>query len=256
MKEFKKDHLTVRIHETRDAMGKDAANGISACIHTLLAKQNEINIVFAAAPSQNEVLASLVEDPTIPWERINAFHMDEYVGLPVGAPQTFGSFLKEHIFARVPFRTVNYIDASAENADAECLRYAELLRAYPTDIVVMGIGENGHVAFNDPPVADFCDPKAVKTVELDPICRNQQVNDGCFPTLSDVPTTAITLTVPCLTAGKHLFCIVPAKTKAEAVRNTLCGEIAEACPASVLRRHPSAVLYLDGDSSTLLPEVL
>ena len=256
MKELKKDLLTVRIHETRTAMGKDAASDIAACIHTLLSEKETLNIIFAAAPSQNEVLAALVEDPTVPWERINAFHMDEYIGLPVGAPQTFGSFLKEHIFARVPFRTVNYIDASAENADAECLRYAALLRDHPTDIVVMGIGENGHIAFNDPPVADFKDPKAVKTVLLDPICRNQQVNDGCFPTLSDVPTTALTLTVPCLTAGAHLFCIVPAKTKAEAVRSTLCGEISETCPASVLRSHPSAVLYLDKDSSALLPQAL
>ena len=256
MKQLKKDLLEIRIHETRDEMGKDAASGIAACIRTLLAEKTEVNLVFAAAPSQNEVLAALVADKTIPWERVNAFHMDEYVGLPVGAPQTFGSFLREHIFAHVPVRSVHYINAAAEDADAECLRYAELLRAYPTDVVVMGIGENGHVAFNDPPVADFCDPKAVKTVELDPICRNQQVHDGCFKTLSDVPTTAITLTVPSLTAGKHLFCIVPAKTKAEAVRATLLGEISEVCPASVLRRHPSAVLYLDGDSSALLPEVL
>ena len=145
-----------------------------------------------------------------------------------------------------------YIDITAADAEAECDRYAALLAGNPTDIVVMGIGENGHIAFNDPPVADFCDARAVKPVELDEICRNQQVNDGCFAKLEDVPKTAITLTVPTLFAGDHLFCIVPAKTKANAVRATLNDEICEKCPATVLRRHGSAVLYLDGDSSALL----
>ena len=138
------------------------------------------------------------------------------------------------------------------SGDAEMKRNAELLAEYPVDIVVMGIGENGHIAFNDPPVADFADPKAVKPVELDPICRNQQVNDGCFARLEDVPRTAITLTVPTLFAGKHLFCIVPAKSKANAVRATIHHQIGEICPATVLRRHKSAVLYLDADSSALL----
>ena len=183
---------------------------------------------------------------------MNAFHMDEYIGLSADAPQGFGNFLKAHIFGLAPFKSVNYIDISAKDPDKECERYAALLAEYPTDIVVMGIGENGHIAFNDPPVADFNDPKAVKPVLLDEICRNQQVNDGCFATLDDVPKYAITLTVPTLFAGDHLFCIVPAKTKANAVKATLCGEIGEACPATVLRRHPSAILYLDGDSSALV----
>ena len=209
-------------------------------------------MIFAAAPSQNEVLASLALDKEIPWERVNAFHMDEYIGLPADAPQGFGNFLKAHIFGLAPFKSVNYMDISAEDAEAECARYSALLAQYPTDIVVMGIGENGHIAFNDPPVADFADPKAVKPVLLDEICRNQQVNDGCFATIDDVPKYAITLTVPTLFAGKNLFCIVPAKTKANAVKATICGEIGEACPATILRRHENAILYLDGDSSSLL----
>ena len=209
-------------------------------------------MIFAAAPSQNEVLAFLAADREIPWNRVNAFHMDEYIGLSADAPQGFGNFLKTHIFGLAPFRSVNYIDISAKDAEGECARYAALLSEYPTDIVVMGIGENGHIAFNDPPVADFADTKAVKPVPLDEICRNQQVNDGCFASISDVPKYAITLTVPTLFAGKYLFCIVPAKTKANAVKETLCGEIGEACPATVLRRHENAVLYLDEDSSALL----
>ena len=252
MKPMKKDLLTVNIYETRDEMGKAAGADIKAKILELLSKKETINMIFAAAPSQNEVLASLAADPEIPWNRVNAFHMDEYIGLPADAPQGFGNFLKNAIFGRAPFKSVNYINISAPDAEKECERYAALLAANPTDIVVMGIGENGHIAFNDPPVADFVDKKMVKPVQLDEVCRNQQVNDGCFATLNDVPKTAITLTVPTLFAGDHLFCIVPAKTKANAVRATIVGEIGEHCPATILRRHASAILYLDSDSSALL----
>lgn len=252
MKTLKKDLLTVNIYSTRDEMGKAAASDVKACILSLLEKKETINMIFAAAPSQNEVLAALANDSEIPWNRVNAFHMDEYIGLPADAPQGFGNFLKDHIFRIANFKSVNYINISAPDAEEECRRYSELLAKYPTDIVVMGIGENGHIAFNAPPVADFNDPKAVKPVQLDEICRNQQVNDGCFAHIDQVPKTAITLTVPTLTSGDHLFCIVPAATKAKAVKATVCGEIGEHCPATALRRHKSAVLYLDGDSSSLL----
>lgn len=252
MNTFKKDLLTVNIYDSRSEMGKAAGADIKACILSLLEKKETINMIFAAAPSQNEVLESLATDKEIPWNRVNAFHMDEYIGLSKDAPQGFGNFLKAHIFGLADFKSVNYIDISAPDADAECARYSALLKEYPTDIVVMGIGENGHIAFNDPPVADFNDTKAVKPVALDEICRNQQVNDGCFAKIDDVPKTAITLTVPTLFAGDHLFCIVPAKTKAKAVYATVNGEIGEHCPATVLRRHESAILYLDNDSSSLL----
>ena len=254
MKSFKTDLLNVQIHDTRAEMGAAAAADIKACLLALMKEKDKVNVIFAAAPSQNEVLAALAADKEIPWERVRAFHMDEYIGLAAGAPQAFGNFLREHIFGLVDMASVHYIDAAAPDAEAECARYAEILRQYPVDVVVMGIGENGHIAFNDPPVADFADPRTVKPVALDEICRNQQVHDGCFATLDDVPKTAITLTVPALLAGKHLFCIVPAATKAEAVRATLQSEIGEHCPATALRRHASAVLYLDGDSSALLKE--
>ena len=244
--------MNVNIYETRTKMGEAAAADIKACILSLLQKKETINMIFAAAPSQNEVLAALATDADIPWNRVNAFHMDEYIGLSADAPQGFGNFLKAHIFGLAPFKSVHYIDISAVDAEKECARYAALLAQYPTDIVVMGIGENGHIAFNDPPVANFNDPQAVKPVALDEVCRNQQVNDGCFAKLDDVPKTAITLTVPTLFAGEHLFCIVPAKTKANAVKATLCDDVTEHCPATILRRHKNAVLYLDGDSSSLL----
>lgn len=252
MRSFQTDLLSVQVHDSRAGMGAAAAADIKACLLALMQEKDKVNVIFAAAPSQNEVLAALAADKEILWERVNAFHMDEYIGLAAGAPQAFGNFLREHIFGLVNMGCVQYIDATASDAEAECARYSELLKEYPVDVVVMGIGENGHIAFNDPPVADFCDPYLVKPVALDEVCRNQQVHDGCFATLDDVPKTAITLTVPALLAGKHLFCIVPAATKAQAVRATLKGEIGEHCPATALRRHASAVLYLDPDSSALL----
>ena len=250
-KEFKVDKLTVKLSDTRAEMGALAAAEIYATIRTLLAEREEINMIFAAAPSQNEVLASLLTYPDIPWERINAFHMDEYIGLPKTAPQRFGNFLADHIFNHAPFRSVNYIDSSAE-AEDECRRYTDLLKKYPTDIVVMGIGENGHIAFNDPGVADFNDPATIKLAKLDDVCRMQQVHDGCFSSIDEVPTHAFTLTCPTLVRATFKFCIVPATTKAAAVRRTLTGEVSDECPATLLRTVEGAVMYLDNDSASLL----
>ena len=252
MRELTVDKLQIKIFETRNEMGQCAAKDIKERFCSLLAEKDEINVIFAAAPSQNDVLASLVTDKDIEWNRINAYHMDEYIGLDKDAPQGFGNFLKAHIFGLVPFKSVNYIDSTATNPDAEAARYSELLVNNPTDVVVRGIGENGHIAFNDPPVADFKDTKVVKPVKLDEICRNQQVNDGCFAKIDDVPTHALTLTVPTLVKAPYLFCIVPAPTKANAVKETLTGSIDEHCPASILRLQENAILYLDGDSSSLI----
>ena len=252
MKTFLHDKLKVEIYENRTLMGEAAARDIKAKIAELLAEKQEINMIFAAAPSQNDVLQSLVEDKEIEWNRVNAYHMDEYIGLDKDAPQGFGNFLKAHIFGLVPFKSVNYIDITTTNPEAEAERYGKLLNENPTDIVIMGIGENGHIAFNDPPVADFKDEKTVKPVKLDEICRQQQVNDGCFDSIDNVPTHAMTLTVPTLIRAPYLFCIVPAPTKARAVYETLNGSIDEHCPASVLRTHSNAKLYLDNESSKLL----
>lgn len=252
MYNLKKDKLDVKIYENRTLMGEGAAKDIGDKMKELLSEKKEINMIFAAAPSQNDVLLALVNDPEIEWNRVNAYHMDEYVGLAADAPQGFGNFLKAHIFGLAPFKSVNYIDCTAKDPEAECERYGKLLSDNPTDIVVMGIGENGHIAFNDPGVADFKDTKTVKVVELDEICRQQQVNDGCFKEIGDVPTHALTLTVPTLVKAPYLFCIVPAPTKAWAVRETLEGTIDEHCPASILRTQDNAILYLDADSSKLL----
>ena len=251
MIQYKKDKLTVKVYETRNAMGISAAQEISSCIKKLLADKESINMLFAAAPSQNEMLAALAGDSLIPWERIHAFNMDEYVGIAKDAPQGFANFLKSALFDKVPFASVNLLDCTAEPRE-EAKRYSELLRAHPLDIVCMGIGENGHIAFNDPHVADFNDSELVKIVDLDEVCRMQQVHDGCFAAFEDVPQYALTLTVPALHHAEYHFCVVPAAAKAQAVKNTVEGEIGEKCPATILRITENAVLYCDADSGSLL----
>lgn len=249
-KEFQVDKLKTKVFATRQEMGAGAAEDMARVLKDILEKKNEANIIFAAAPSQNEFFESLLQIQGIDWERVNAFHMDEYIGLPASVPQRFGNFLKDKIFDKAAFQSVNLINGNAENLEEEIKRYTHLLKSKPADIVCMGIGENGHIAFNDPHVALFDDPAMVKIVELDEKCKMQQVNDDCFSRLEDVPTHALTLTIPALMSGQYIFCMVPGKTKAEAVANTLMGEIEEACPASILRTHNRAVLYLDADSGS------
>ncbi|NLY17383.1 MAG: glucosamine-6-phosphate deaminase [Clostridiaceae bacterium] len=248
LKELTAGKLKVRIYDNRKSLGANAALDVASKIRELLKEKPEINMIFAAAPSQNEFLENLLKED-IEWNRINAFHMDEYIGLDPDAPQGFGNFLKDRLFGKADFKSVNYINGNAEDPKAECERYADLLKKYPTDIVCFGIGENGHLAFNDPPVADFEDPVMAKIVELDPVCRQQQVNDGCFASLDLVPTHAITITIPGLMAGKYLYGMVPGKTKTEAVARTVRENITTECPATILRNHDNAILYTDSDSA-------
>jgi glucosamine-6-phosphate deaminase len=247
-----KDRLAVKVYENREIMGSAAAGMVAEKVKTLLAEQDFVNIIFASAPSQNEFLAALSRVGTIEWERVNAFHMDEYIGLPDNDSRSFAYYLDDKILGRRNFRSINYINGNAPDIGGECRRYAKMLTSYPTDIVCLGIGENGHLAFNDPHVADFHDTSLVKMVKLDAECRHQQVNDGCFDHLSEVPAYAITLTIPALMAGKYVYCVVPGKQKARAVYNTLNKEIIEKYPATILRGHADAVLFLDKDSSSLL----
>jgi glucosamine-6-phosphate deaminase len=250
--ELKKEMLKVKIFHRREKMGEEVAHDVSDTIQKLLRHKDEINMIFAAAPSQNDFIKELIADKFIKWQKINAFHMDEYIGLNEEAPQGFGNFLKNRIFGKVPFKSVHYINGQAEDLSDECNRYAGLLQKYPVDIVCLGIGENGHIAFNDPPVADFQDQEYVKVVTLEQACRQQQVNDGCFATLNEVPAKAFTLTIPSLMKANYMFCIVPTKLKAEAVYRTLNDEISEKCPATILRTKRDAILYLDKDSASLL----
>ncbi|MBN8824292.1 MULTISPECIES: glucosamine-6-phosphate deaminase [unclassified Spirosoma] len=249
--EFTVDTLAVKLFDTRQILGQAAAHEAAEAIRGLLQKQQTVNIIFAAAPSQNEFLAGLASQPGIDWERINAFHMDEYVNLAEDAPQRFGNFLSDRLFSKVPLKAVYYLNGNTD-PDAECNRYAELLQEYPTDIVCMGIGENCHIAFNDPHVAHFDDPVLVKKVGLDLTSRWQQVHDGCFATLSDVPEYALTLTIPALIKAPAIFCMVPAAHKAEAIHHTLTDEISEQYPSTILRQHGNATLFIDRESGARL----
>lgn len=240
IKSFKKDNLKINIFKTRAEMGKAAAEDIAVCIERLLEQKESINMVFAAAPSQNDMLENLIKH-TVRWDRINAFHMDEYEGLTKEDKASFGNYLNEHIFGKVKFKNVYYV------ADYG-LQYEKMLKENRIDIVCLGIGENGHIAFNDPGVADFNDSQKIKMVRLDNICRMQQVHDGCFENLDSVPEYAYTLTVPEMVSADYMFCVVPATTKAQAVFDTVNDKIDENCPATIMRRHKNAIMYCDADS--------
>jgi glucosamine-6-phosphate deaminase len=245
------EHLAVLTYSSRVEMGTAAAGDVQAAIDGAIASRGSARIILASAPSQNEFLEVLT-GADIPWNRVTIFHMDEYVGVAAGHPASFRAYQQAHVLAKFQPHAFHGIRGEAGDLQAECDRYAALLAEAPIDIVCLGIGENGHLAFNDPPVADFADPQLVKVVELDEVCRQQQVNDGCFPSLADVPRQAITLTIPALFGGRESFCVVPGPRKAAAVHAALTGPLATACPASILRTHRAARLYLDSESAALL----
>lgn len=251
MKTLINDLLETRIYNTRAELGEAAAQNAADYINSLLSSKEDVNIVFAAAPSQNEFLASL-RKKDVDWQRINAFHMDEYIGIDKEAPQRFGNYLNEHIFSHVKMKSIHYLFGENSSPEALCEEYTRLLKEYPTDIIFMGIGENGHIAFNDPHEAFFDDPLWVKIVSLDNTCRTQQINDGCFSNIENVPLQAVTLTIPALMEANRIFCIVPAPSKANAILATVKGSITQDCPASILRRHKATTLYCDVQSADLL----
>ncbi|RUL87796.1 6-phosphogluconolactonase [Tautonia sociabilis] len=253
--EWTVDRLRVRVFEDRARLGRAAAADVAGAIASRQRQAGRANVIFAAAPSQDEFLTALVGMGQVDWSGVVGFHMDEYLGLDADHPASFRRYLHEHIFrlANLPPDRLRLIPGEQTDRPLKtCLDYEDLLRAEPPDVVCAGIGENGHLAFNDPPVADFLDPVLIKVVRLDHACRVQQVNDGCFPSLDDVPTHAYTLTVPALLSAPVVSVVVPGPRKADAVLATLNGPISESCPATALRRHEGAVLYLDRDSARLV----
>lgn len=247
---FAVDSLKVEVYDDRGQAGRAAAVAVAKAISARQAEAGRANVIFAAAPSQDEMLAGLVADRSVDWSRVAAFHMDEYLGIAADHPASFRRYLQEHLFGLVDVRDLHLIPGEAtDRPSLACVAYEEILLRSPTDVVCAGIGENGHLAFNDPPVADFLDPLTIKVVRLDRACREQQVHDGCFDQLADVPTHAFTLTVPALLRAPTLAVVVPGPRKADAVLATLRGPISESCPASALRRHAGATLYLDRDSA-------
>jgi glucosamine-6-phosphate deaminase len=239
--------LTLIRSEKRADMAEIAAIDIAEAIRRHLRDKPKIRMIFAAAPSQEDMLAALIHQPDIDWSRVQAFHMDDYVGLPPDAPQGFGNWLKSRLFEKVPFEEVRLIDTSA-TPEESVRSYEALLSEASIDIICLGIGANGHLAFNDPVVSEFDEPSDVKIVPLDEINRRQQVSDGCFETLEDVPKIAITLTVPMLMSAEELFCVVPGEIKRQAVWRTLHEPISTSCPSTILRTHKNCRFYIDGQS--------
>jgi glucosamine-6-phosphate deaminase len=252
LRSFAVDSLRACVYPTTADLAAAAAAAAAQALRSALACQPAAAAIVASATSQVAFLDALVAQPGIDWPRVTLFHMDEYLGIAPDHPASFRRFLRERFHHRLPVHAFHYIQGDCLEPLAECNRYAQLLRAQPIDLCCLGIGENGHLAFNDPPVARFDDPDAVKLVQLDAACRQQQVGEGCFPSFDAVPQYALTLTLPALVAAATLLCIVPERRKATAVRNALRGPIAPACPASFLRRQPHCTLFLDADSAGLL----
>lgn len=245
---LQRDALTVVVAPSEDAMARSAAELAAQRIAAAVQQRGRARVAFAAAPSQSRFLAHLRADASVPWEAVEAFHLDEYLGLAADAPQRFRAYLDTHLFDHVPLARVHYLEPYDQEPEAAGRAYAARLAERPLDVACIGIGENAHLAFNDPHVADFDDPELVKVVELDLACRTQQVHDGCFGRLDDVPTRALTLTLPAIHAAHAIVCVVPGERKAAAVERTLEGPIGSDCPATILRTHPGATLFLDDRS--------
>src|SRR5258708_15812391 len=242
------EQLEIEVYDTRAEMGAASAAKFAEKLRQVLAERGQAAVVFASAPSQNEFLASL-RAQDLDWARVTAFHMDEYVGLAADHPASFRRYIREHLLDHVPVARFHELRGEAPDAEAECERYAALLREAQPALVAMGIGENGHLAFMDPPVCDFNDPRDVKVVDLDDVCRMQQVHDGCFAAFPDVPSRALSLTIPVFMRIAHAVVTVPGPTKRAAVRAAVQGPVTEQCPASILRRHADAALYLNKESA-------
>ncbi len=243
------DLLPVSVYRTDEEMGTAAADAAAATITEAVGERGEAGVVFATGNSQLTFMAALRQITGIPWSRVRVFHMDEYVNLAPGHPASFPAFLKRHLLRHIRPAAFHPLSAPAGDLEAACEAYAGLLRKAPVDLCAMGIGENGHIAFNDPPYADFNDPRWVKVVELDEVSRRQQVGEGHFAALEEVPTHALTLTIPALLAARRILCIVPEVRKAAAVTRALTGPVEDECPASILRRQEHAHLYLDAEAA-------
>ncbi len=244
------DQLPITIYPTNEQLGAAAAAEAAGIIERAIREQDEANVILATGNSQTTFLAALRVQSEIDWAKVNVFHMDEYVGIDPNHPASFPNFLRQHLLSHVTPKAFFPVSGRAAEVAATCAEYARLLRAHPADLCALGYGENGHLAFNDPPFADFDDPVWVKPVKLAEASRRQQVGEGHFGTLAEVPTHAITLTIPALLAAKRVLAIVPEARKADAVYRALKTPIREDCPGSILRRAPHAHLFLDRDSAS------
>lgn len=244
--------MRVDVAPDKKTLGRRAAKDGAALLRAAIGARGRANIILATGASQFDTLAGLIAEPDIAWHRVTVFHLDEYVGLSVTHPASFRKYLWErfHKLLPVPLAGFHYIDAETDPA-GECARLSELIARHPIDVAFVGIGENGHLAFNDPP-ADFETDVPYLLVNLDEACRRQQLGEGWFPTLGDVPTRAVSMSCRQILKSGHIVCSVPDRRKAEAVRGAVEGAVTPIVPASILQRHGSTTLYLDGESASLL----
>jgi glucosamine-6-phosphate deaminase len=252
VKSFQTDNLQVKIFNDKAEMGEASADFVSRHLLEATSKNGHANINLATGTSQFPFLEAL-KKKYVEWKKITVFHLDEYIGLSDQHPASFRKYLKERILDEVKPKKILFLNGDSTDIKSEIANYERMLKNNIIDIACIGIGENGHIAFNDPPVADFNDPHLVKVVQLDEACRKQQLGEGWFPTLADVPREALSLTIPAIMRCKVISCVVPDERKSTAVYNALYGEISTACPASVLRRHTDAVLFLDKFAASGLP---
>jgi glucosamine-6-phosphate deaminase len=249
---FRVGKLTVKIYEDARALGDAAAAEVAERLEALAGQHREVGVIFATGASQMETLRALTSRNDVPWNQVVGFHMDDYIGISDQHPASFRRYLRERLTDLVPINRFYGIDGNKPNPEQVCHEYADLLRSYQPSICLLGIGENGHLAFNDPAEANFEDPLVAKIVSLDDVCREQQANEGWFGSAGEVPRQAITLTIPTLYRVPELICSVPGPRKAHIVKRSLYEAISTQCPATILRTHPKTTVYLDRASAAQL----
>ena len=245
--------MNIDVSDSKQEMGRKAAADGAEHIRRAIAQRGEANIIVATGASQFEMLSAVAAAPDIRWDRVTGFHLDEYVGLPITHPASFRLYLWQRLVSRLPLpmRAFHFVDGESSDPRGECRRLGEIIRRHPIDVAFIGIGENGHVAFNDPP-ADFETEEPYIVVQLDDACRRQQFGEGWFPSLEAVPREAISMSVKQILKSRRVVCTVPDQRKAVAVRNAVEGPVSNAVPASILQRHGDLTLYLDLEAASLL----
>lgn len=252
IQQFQVGTMKLKIYPTRELMGAAAARAVAEALKDLGRSNKTIASIFATGASQLDTLESLTKIEGLPWDQVRGFHMDEYIGLPVDHRASFRGYLRKYLTSKVRMNEFFEVDGTASDPEQVCRLYAENLRSSKPQLCLLGIGENGHLAFNDPGVADFYDPADVKIIRLDDACRKQQAAEGWFNTPEDVPEFAISLTIPTLLRVPKLIVSVPGSRKAEIMRRTIEEAISTECPATILRTHPDVTVYLDRDSAAQL----
>lgn len=246
---FKVENLKIEVHASRRSAGEAAARAAAEALRQLASERSTVGVIFATGASQLETLHALTAIPNLPWDHVAGFHMDEYVGLPADHPASFRRYLQENLTSRVNLAEFHGIDGTVPDPELMCREYGATLRSRDPQLCLLGIGENGHLAFNDPAEASFSDPLDMKIVSLDTVCRQQQVAEGWFSKLDEVPPRAMTLTIPTLLRVPKLIASVPGSRKAHIVKRTVEEPISTACPATIFRTHPDVTVYLDPESA-------